>query len=419
MSSAIGVVGAGAAGLMAAGAAARQGGPVVLFEKTSRTAQKVRISGKGRCNMTNAAPLSSFVDRYPGNGQFLYGALHRFTNHDVREFFHRLGVPTKVERGGRVFPVSDNANSVADALEKWATNSGVRIQYDTDICCLGEWTLAKREVIASNGDRFTVGALIVCTGGMSYPRTGSSGDGYRLARQAGHSIVQPRPALVPLRTDADWVSPLAGLTLRNVEITARHGLTAVREFGDMEFLTGGVSGPTVLTISRTVVDWLDKGAEAVEMAVDLKPALTPEKLDQRLRRDFQKYARKQFRNGLFDLLPRDLVQVIVALSGISEDKPVHQITRHERHFLASLLKAVPLRITAAYAIDTALVTSGGVNVREINPKTMESRRLPGLYFAGEVLDVDGVTGGYNLQAAFSMGYAAGVAAGEQYISWGD
>lgn len=419
MSVPIGIVGAGAAGLMAAGAAAQQGCPVVVFEKNSQAAKKVRISGKGRCNITNAAPLDSFVNQYPGNGDFLYGVFHRFGNHDVREFFDRLGVPTKVERGGRVFPVSDDANCVADALEGWARSSGALIRFDTEIRSLADWNADRREVKTKSSERILLSALLVCTGGMSYPKTGSSGDGYRLARQAGHSLVPPRPALVPLRTDAEWTASVAGLTLRNVEITVRYGESSLREFGEMEFLPGGVGGPIVLTVSRQVVQWFDEGAGAVELAIDLKPALAREQLDQRLCRDLQKYSRKQFKNGLSDLLPRDLVPVIVALSGIPEDKPVHQITRSERYRLLHLLKALPLSLVGSYPMDAALVTSGGVNVKEINPKTMESRRLTGLYFAGEVLDVDGVTGGYNLQAAFSTGYAAGTMAANEYGFGGD
>lgn len=403
------IVGAGAAGLMAAGWAGQRGLKVTVLEKTGRTARKVRISGKGRCNVTNARPIRDFLDCYPTNGSFLYSALHRFSNEDVMTFFAELGVELKVERGQRVFPVSDRADEIANALEGFARKSGARILFGRratglimedgavqGVTCLGPAGLEEHRARA----------VLIATGGMSYPGTGSTGDGYVLARAAGHSIVQPRPSLVPLRVLEEWLKKLTGLTLKNVELTCTYAGEAVREFGEMMFTHFGITGPIVLTASDKVAQWFGEGAAKVHAFLDLKPALTPEQLDRRLVRDFAQASRKQFKNSLDKLLPKRLIPIIIELSGIPPEKPVNQVQKRERLQLRDLLKKVPLTVSGTLPISAAVVTAGGVSVREVDPRTMESRLVHGLYFAGEVLDVHGITGGFNLQAAFSTAYAA-------------
>ncbi|HXK96271.1 MAG: NAD(P)/FAD-dependent oxidoreductase [Limnochordia bacterium] len=407
------VIGGGAAGLMAAGSAAERGADAVLLEKNDILGKKLRISGKGRCNITNAMPINDFTACYPGNGRFLYSALTRFTNQDLTAFFGRYGVKTKVERGGRVFPESDSAHQVADALIRYAKDHGVEFRMNTRVT----------EISAINGQidgvETDVGFLsanrvILATGGASYPGTGSTGDGYRLAAALGHTIITPFPALVPLRTRETWVKQVSGLSLRNVSATIIKGndtKRAATEFGEMLFAHFGVTGPIILTLSRQAGLWLREGFP-VTLRIDLKPALSESQLDQRIQRDFGQVQRKQFKNSLGRLLPKNLIPVIVALSGIDPEKPVHQITRSERLNLVTLLKRLELSIIETLPLQAAIVTAGGVCVKEIDPKTMQSRLVKGLFFAGEVIDVDGVTGGFNLQAAFSTGRLAGISAVE-------
>ncbi len=404
------VVGGGAAGMMAAGQAAKGGAKVLLLEKKEHLGRKIAISGKGRCNITNEENVSDFISHYPGNGRFLHGILREFDNVALREFFANYGVETKVERGGRVFPVSDDAEKVVEALKVFLTDKGVEIRSG----------IAVEEIMVENGHvtgvrgpgqkRYLAPVVIICTGGASYPATGSNGDGFRFARKLGHHVITPRAALVPLKTAEDWAKELQGLALRNVEASLwMDGKKRIAEFGEMLFTHFGVSGPIILTLSRQAGDALRKG-EKVELRIDLKPALSTEQLDARVQRDFQKYSNKQFKNALEDLLPQSMIPVMIRLCGINPDEVVHQISREERKHLVNLLQALPLTITETLSIETAIVTAGGVEVKEINPKTMASKCVEGLFWAGEVVDVDGITGGYNLQAAFAMGYRAGRAA---------
>ncbi|MDR3270955.1 MAG: NAD(P)/FAD-dependent oxidoreductase [Peptococcaceae bacterium] len=403
------VVGGGAAGMMAAGQAAQNGATACLLEKQERLGSKIAISGKGRCNLTQAARAADLIQAYPGNGRFLQGILHEFDSERLRQFLAGYGLETKIERGGRVFPLSDRAEDVVRALSGFLRENAVRIQYRQSV----------REILVDDGRVCGVrtaqgvipgGAVIVCTGGASYPATGSTGDGYALARMTGHTLIEPRPALVPLRARESWVKDLQGLSLRNVTASLWiQGKKKAAEFGELLFTHFGVSGPIVLTLSRTAGQAVSAGEEVI-LRIDLKPALREEQLDARIRRDFFKYTNKQFKHALEDVLPKSLIPVMIQLSGIAPDQVVHQITREERKRLVNLLKALPLTVTGALPIEAAIVTAGGVNVKEIDPKTLASRKVAGLYWAGEVVDVDGITGGYNLQAAFAMGYRAGRAA---------
>lgn len=405
------VVGGGAAGMMAAAQAALQGAKVLLLEKTDRLGKKVAISGKGRCNITNAADLGSIIANFPGNGNFLYGALHAFSNQDLIDFLAARGVATKVERGQRVFPVSDDADQVVRALRDLLREAKVEIKTGSIVDRVITSDGKVSGVRLGNGDVIKSPAVIVCTGGLSYPGTGSTGDGYHWARELGHTVTSLRPSLVPLVTKEGWVKEVQGLSLRNVSVSAwRNGKLLDSRFGEMLFTHFGISGPIILSLSRVVVDELTAGMKQVKVTIDLKPALTAEQLDLRLQKDFTLKTRKQFKNSLDELLPKSLIPVILQLSQIPPEKWVHQITREERQSLGLLLKAMPLTVIRSFPVAAAIVTAGGVAVKEINPKTMQSKLIPGLYFAGEVIDIDAYTGGYNLQAAFSTGFVAGRAA---------
>ncbi|MDO4732489.1 MAG: NAD(P)/FAD-dependent oxidoreductase [Bacillota bacterium] len=408
------VIGGGPAGIMAALTAAGQGYPVELWERNKQLGRKLSITGKGRCNITNdCTDLDELVKNIPGNGAFLYGALSRFTPRDVMDFFEGLSVPLKTERGRRVFPCSDRAWDVVDALSRRLEDSGVRVFYGCRAKHLFLQEGAVRGVYDFSGALHPASAVVLATGGMSYPQTGSSGDGYGLAEEAGHSIRRPRPSLVPLETKESWPAQLSGLSLRNVEMSLWRGESVLRrDFGEMLFTHFGVSGPLVLSISQTVCS-PEYAGEELRLSIDLKPALNREQLDARLQRDFAALSRKQYQNSLNQLLPGSLIPVFVALSGIPGEKPVNQLSREERQAILSLLKALPLQIKGPRPLAEAIVTAGGVNVKEVNPKSMASRLVKGLYFAGEVLDVDGYTGGYNLQAAWSTGYVAGIS-----VAWG-
>ncbi len=404
------VVGGGAAGIMAAGQAALSGAKVTLMEKKERLARKIAISGKGRCNLTNEAPIEDFIEHYPGNGKFLYGILREFDNRRLRQFMEEYGVPTKVERGGRVFPVSDEAETIVDALISFLHFAQVDVKTGLQV----EEVLLENGAVAGvkvqGGRRYSGDAVILCPGGASYPGTGSTGDGFRFAEALGHHVITPRPALIPLTVRETWVKEVQGLALRNVEVSLRYGgKRQIALFGEMLFTHFGVSGPVVLSLSRWAGDALRRG-EKVEMEINLKPALSEEQLDARLQRDFQNVSNKHFKNGFDELLPKSLIPVIVKLSRIDPEKPIHQVTREERKRIMQLLTALPLHVTGTLPIEAAIVTAGGVDVKEIDPKTMASKLIKGLYWGGEVVDVDGVTGGYNLQAAFAMGYRAGRAA---------
>lgn len=411
------VIGAGAAGVMAALIAARDGAKVLLIERNRSIGRKLAITGGGRCNVTNQSELNELVANTPGNGRFLYGAFQRFSAQDVMDYFQdELGVPLKVERGRRVFPVSDQAREIVDALNRKLNQLGVRVLTETRVTELMIADGRMQGVRLEDGREHHAAAVIIATGGASYPGTGSTGDGYRLAQKAGHSVTKIRPALIPLGTREPWVKELEGLSLTNVRVSSYYrGKQLESEFGEMLFTGFGVSGPIILSISRQIAQVVMDEPNSVVITIDLKPALSEADLDLRIQRDFAKYVNKLYKNALDDLLPQKLIPVMIRLSGIDPNKAVHQITREERLELVRLFKDFQLTISQPRPIKEAIVTAGGVNVKEVNPKTMESKLQPGLYFAGEVLDVDAYTGGFNLQIAFSTGFLAGTAAAAQTI----
>ncbi len=418
------VVGGGAAGLMAAGQAAELGAETLLLEKMDRPGRKLRITGKGRCNLTNVASLSEFIAHFGPNGRFLRQAFSRFFTSELVAFFEELGVRTVTERGGRVFPASGQAQDVVDALVRWVGERGVTLRTRSPVERLlvegGRVVgvqVSRNQVFSQEpGVRSArrvhcadvrADGVIIATGGASYPGTGSTGDGYRLAESVGHAIVPIRPALVPLETAGDVAPRLQGLSLRNVTVRVWvNGKKQAELFGEMLFTHFGLSGPVILSLSRQVVDALRLG-QRVTVSIDLKPALDERKLDTRLLRDLDAHGKQQFRTLLKGLLPRKLIPVCIDLTSISPDKAGHQITSQERKRLRVWLKDFRLEVTGHRPFTEAIITAGGVDTREINPRTMASRLVDDLYFAGEVLDVDADTGGYNLQAAFSTGWVAG------------
>ena len=399
------VIGAGPAGLMAAAEASRRGLKTVLLERNEKPARKLMITGKGRCNLTNnVTGVEQLVANVPVNGKFLYGAFSRFMPADTIVFFESRGVKLKTERGNRVFPVSDKASDVVDALRKAA--AGAQMVQGRAAGLLIENAEVKGAVTEA-GETISANRVIVATGGVSYPATGSTGDGYELARRAGHAIVEPKPSLVPLTAHEGFCTDLQGLSLRNIAlkvVDTQTGKTVYKDFGEMLFTHFGVSGPVILSASSHMRD-MRKGK--YELFIDLKPALTPEMLDARILRDFAENPNKNFINVLNLLLPKKLVPVMVRLSGIAPGTKTNGITAKQRSDFAALLKAFRITVNGFRPVEEAIVTSGGVNVSEINPKTMESKLVKGLYFAGEVLDVDARTGGYNLQIAWSTGACAG------------
>lgn len=407
------VVGGGAAGIMAAGQAASKDIEVVLIEKKNRLGSKIAISGKGRCNLTNAGDIASFVNYYPGNGKFLFASLKELDNYALIQFFERYNVKTKIERGGRVFPEADDSEVIVKALKKYLSDSGVNI-----ICGqpVKKIIISDQQVhgiqLEGSGEIIKADSVIVATGGASYPGTGSTGDGYLFAKQVGHKVIEPLPALVPLRTMEEWPKTLSGLTLRNVTASIWvDGRKKGEEFGEMLFTHFGLSGPIILTLSRIASHAL-REQHKIQIKINLKPALTTEQLDLRFQRDFDKYKNKQFHNSLDDLLPKSMIPVIIDLSKINPQKPVNELKKEERKRLVNLFQELSLNITSTLGMEVAIVTAGGVDVKQINPATMQSRLVKGLFWAGEVIDIDGVTGGYNLQAAFSTGYKAGRGAAE-------
>ena len=403
------IIGGGAAGLLAGIAAATYGAEVTIIEKMRVPGKKMLITGKGRCNITNAGELQDIIKNLPGNGRFLNSALRLFSNDDIVCLLECNGLETKVERGNRVFPVSDKAKDVVDTLVKIYTDLGGKLITDCKVTEIIVKDGVATGVKTTNG-HFTADKVILCAGGASYPGTGSDGGGAKLAAKVGHSIVPLKPSLVPLVSDYAYVEDLQGLSLRNVRATLYgDGKKLTDDFGEMLFTHFGVSGPIILSLSNMAAEALSKGME-VELAIDLKPALSEEKLDARIQRDFTTYSRKQLVNGMKDLLPQRLIPVVCDMAYLDEEKFINQVSREERKRLVDTLKRFVVPITGTRPIAEAIVTAGGVSVKEINPKTMESKLINGLYFAGEVMDVDGYTGGFNLQAAFSSGYAAGVAA---------
>ena len=407
MSKKIIVVGAGAAGLMAAGVAGEAGADVLVIERNDKVARKVMITGKGRCNVTNNCTMvNELIGAVPTNGRFLYGAFSKFMPMDTMEFFEDMGVALKVERGNRVFPESDKAVDIVDALNAFCQDSGAkRIKGRVTELVINDGEV--RGVKLESGEEYEADSVIVATGGVSYPLTGSTGDGYTLAKQAGHTVTDLKPSLVPLVCHEGFCMDLQGLSLRNIEITVMDSekyKEVYKDFGEMLFTHYGVSGPVILSASAHMSDMKPR---KYEIHIDLKPGLTYEQLDKRIQRDFLENTNKNFINALDALLPKKIVPVIVKLSGIRPSTKVNQITREQRGDLVNLLKDLKVTVNGFRPIEEAIVTSGGVSTKEIDPRTMESKLCKGLYFAGEVIDVDAYTGGYNLQIAFSTGRLAG------------
>ena len=432
------VIGGGAAGMMAAIQAARRGRRVLLLEKNEKLGKKLYITGKGRCNLTNACGTEELFQNVLRNPKFLYSAFYAFSNWQAIAFFEENGLRTKTERGERVFPVSDHSSDVIRVLQDVLKKLGVEVRLHTAVAEIlteppvpGDSRLLSGTAVSEDSRSFhetktseTAGvprvtgvrladgavlsaeAVILATGGCSYPATGSTGDGYRFARALGHKLETPRPSLVPFETGEDWSHKLQGLSLRNVTVTIRKEKKQLYQaFGEMLFTHFGVSGPLLLSASAVLNDFA--GNMPLTMEIDLKPALTEEQLDRRILREFEENPNKDFKNAVQKLFPARLVPVMIALSGISGEKKVHEITRRERLSFAGLIKSLPLTLTAFRDFKEAIITRGGVSVKEVNPSTMESRLVGGLYFAGEVLDLDAMTGGFNLQIAWSTGYLAG------------
>ena len=409
MSSVI-VVGGGAAGMMAAYAAAKYGHQVTLFEQNEKLGKKIYITGKGRCNITNASDIDTLFSNVMSNRKFLYSAFYSFDNEQTVAFFEKYGVRTKVERGNRVFPVSDHSSDVIAALKRALEEESVDIRLRTKVESLltekegGEQYV--RGVQLAGGKSCRAEAVIVATGGLSYPSTGATGDGYRMAEESGHVLVSPSPSLVPFETKEAWVKELQGLSLRNVSVTVHAGKKKLYEdFGEMLFTHFGVSGPLILSASGMIKSTYFQNE--LTLSIDLKPALDAEQLDRRILREFEEMKNRQFKNSLAHLLPAKMIPVILMLSGVDPEKKVNEISREERGKLVSLLKHLPLTVTGLRGWNEAIITKGGISVKDINPSTMESKRMHHLYFCGEVLDLDALTGGYNLQIAWSTGHLAG------------
>lgn len=401
------IIGAGAAGLMAAGVASMAGKRVTLLERNDRPARKVMITGKGRCNVTNdCASLDELIANVPVNGRFLYSAFSRFMPSDTIELFEDMGVELKTERGNRVFPVSEKAVDIVDALIAFGTDDGAEIiKGRAKELIIEDGTV--KGVVTYDGDKLFAEKVIIATGGKSYPATGSTGDGYELAKQAGHTIVPLKPSLISLECHEGFCTDLQGLSLKNVSVTVidrKKNKEIYEDFGEMIFTHFGVSGPMILSASSHMRE-MEKGR--YEIHIDMKPRLTPEQLDARILRDFSENNNKNFINSLGGLLPRKMIPVVVKLSGIKPTEKVNQITKDQRQKLVSVLKDIKVTVNDFSPIEEAIITSGGIKTGEINPKTMESKLVKNLFFAGEVIDVDAYTGGFNLQIAFSTGHLAG------------
>ena len=399
------IIGGGASGAFASIISARMGRKVILFEKNERIGRKLRITGKGRCNLTNNCTNDELMNNIPVNPRFLYSAFSSFSPQDTMDFFESLGVPLKTERGRRVFPVSDNANDIADALEKEMKKCGVKVVHETvrhiltdDNICTG--------VITSSGKEYNAESVLIATGGKSYPATGSTGDGYTLANELGHTVTNICPSLVPLVIKEKCCSEMMGLSLRNVCLSLfDYDKCIFSEQGEMLFTHFGVSGPLVLSASSHI---RDMKSGRYRISIDMKPALNEQQLDKRIQRDFIENQNRDFINAVRNLLPAKMIPVAVRLSGIPADKKANSITKEERHKFAEIIRNFTLNVENFRPVEEAIITNGGIPVREINPKTMESRLVSGLFFAGEVIDVDAYTGGFNLQIAFSTAYSAGI-----------
>ena len=397
------VIGGGAAGMMCAATAADRGLKVILLDPNRQLGRKLRITGKGRCNLTNNCEIKTFMQNIPGDGRFLFSALNRLSPADTMALFESRGLELKTERGNRVFPVSDNANDVAGTMARWCARSGVAA-----LRCKAKKVVVENGAVTgveTEKGLIPCRAAAVCTGGLSYPLTGSTGDGLRFAQALGHSVTPPRASLVPLESPDAYCAEMQGFSLRNVVLSAyEEDKLIYKELGEMLFTHFGVSGPLVLSASAHM---RHMGSKNYRLEIDLKPALDEKKLDARILRDFEKYANREFKNALSDLAGSAMIPVLVRLSGIPEDTKVNSVTREQRMKLLHLFKAFPVTVSGTRPIDEAIVTAGGVNTKEINPRTMESKLISELYFAGEVLDLDGYTGGFNLQIAWSTGFVAG------------
>ena len=405
------VVGGGAAGMFAAIAAAKNGHQVTLYEKNEKLGKKIFITGKGRCNITNAADMEELYDAVVTNSKFLYSSFYGYTNQNVIDFFEDAGVPVKIERGNRVFPISDHSSDVIRALEREMKKVGVKVCLNTEVKSVEAEKGKFDKVVLKDTTTQTADACIVATGGLSYRSTGSTGDGFRFAENVGHKVTQCFPSLVPMETKEPWICELQGLSLRNVEAKILDGKKELyKDFGEMLFTHFGVSGPLIISASSYVgKKFMDKNGQKKELTleIDLKPALTEEQLDQRVLRDFEENHNRQFKNAITKLFPTKLIPVMLELGGIDPEKKVNSIEKEERKQFVHLIKHFRMTLTGLRDYPEAIITKGGVNVKEIDPGTMESKLVKGLYFAGEVLDLDALTGGFNLQIAWSTGYAAG------------
>ena len=404
------VIGGGPAGMMAAGTAAQNGNKVTIVEKNERFGKKLFITGKGRCNVTNASDPENLIANTPGNPYFLYSAFYTFTSDSTISFFENLGVPIKVERGNRAFPKSDKSGDIVRAMERFLKNNGVNIKLNTTVKNIKVVDGVVKGVETSQGF-IECDSVVVATGGLSYPMTGSTGDGFKFAKKCGHKVTSLYPSLVPLKVKEKWVSELMGLSLKNIEVSVKVDNKEVYSgFGEMLFTHFGVSGPLIISASSYVgKKFMDKNGQKKELTleIDLKPALTEEQLDQRVLRDFEENHNRQFKNAITKLFPTKLIPVMLELGGIDPEKKVNSIEKEERKQFVHLIKHFRMTLTGLRDYPEAIITKGGVNVKEIDPGTMESKLVKGLYFAGEVLDLDALTGGFNLQIAWSTGYAAG------------
>lgn len=401
----IGVIGAGPAGIVAAGTAAlNKSNEVYLLEKNDRIGKKLFITGKGRCNITNALPIDEFFDYVTGSPYFMYSSFYTFNNEDILNLLHGYGLKTKVERGGRVFPESNKSSDVIKAFNKYLNDRKVNIKLNTEVENI-VYDGKSFSVYTDNGN-YEFDKLLLSTGGVSYKATGSTGDGHNFAKRFGHTVTDLRPSLVPIKLKNTWLKETQGLSLKNVKLSSykENGKKIHEEFGEMLFSHFGITGPIVLSMSNYIRDY---DVDKVNLELDFKPALDEETLDRRIIRDFEKYSNKQFKNSLFDLLPRKIIPIIIKNTGIDEELEVHQITKEQRQILLDNIKRFKLDFDGFRDINEAIVTSGGINVDEVDPSTMESKIIPNLYFAGELLDVDALTGGFNLQVAYSTGFVAG------------
>lgn len=403
------IIGAGPAGMMASIAASKEN-EVILLDGNEKVGKKLFITGKGRCNVTNNKDISEFFDYIPGNPYFLYSSLYTFTNIDTMNFFENNGIHLKVERGDRVFPASDKSSDIIKGLERELHKNNVKVLLNSKVIKINSIKNKIISVVLDNGNIIKGDYFIISTGGKSYPQTGSTGDGLKFAKQLGHNIIEPKPSLIPLEIKEDWVKQIQGLSLKNVELSIFEDNKKVyNEMGEMIFTHFGISGPLVLSASRYVKDLSNK---KYSCSIDLKPALDEKQLDIRLQKDFKKYINKDFINALDDLLPKNIIPIIISLSGIDPHKKVNEITKTERRNLNYVIKNLKLTVTKLRPIEQAIVTAGGVDTKEIDPSTMKSKIVENLYFAGEVMDVDAFTGGYNVQIAFSTGYIAGTKVGK-------